>query len=811
MSAKRPQYLPVSRSLEAPKKLIPSLWGPSKPKPSSVPKVTNLAEGSQQHVPVAQIFEEDEVENQPESMDIASLVDTGDQEYVPAPKRAATAARMQALAMPNNLGFVPRENFASSSSQPNKTQVRREAAKTQHTTGPRDDMTKLCDQLSDNEEDDVVVVKHAANVSVKLTPPAAAPLQDPEQQDFALTEQPNHQNRKRKRDEREETSIEMSPPATAMELTPTAADLQKLVDRHEKKKEWDRKRKRAQRQAAMILKQRTRQEQAVAQLDAILEQGKESWLSPMLDPQRELFREAITKCLFTVENGFDMSQSRIDLVFPFRKPQHVTSQEVFDNWCGLVNVYVSEMMATPVTKVERDSVAKGNSHPEHSSHVRSHLETPWFILLRFSANDPELAKPVKTLWDLVRPARMYGVLRFLQEYYSMPDREAKTFKSKLGQLKHLLDWLGSKPVLKLSQDQIQEGVMEGLAGAVHVPPEPGTNKAILESFACRTSREANQAAFWISSAIEETKKLQSYATDTALANPRARTNENGLRKAGDWPTRELFRKTLAEIQRRLEVYKHKYFEFVEGRWTRKQALKDLSEAEQRKVFFGYQEYLIAVSVIAAHGSRRQVPIHMRVDNIDYKPEGDDGETGMATLEVDFKEKVQSRKDNTLLLAEKYFSWFYLYHQAILPRVAMPKDSTVYWRRAKDGIVMSPSSFTAIHQKIWYKVGVDVQNGDKTGVPKSFQPGQVRRWVITEFFHKDDMTEAQLTEYASVMNTSVEMMRKYYNRQMSELRQIQVTRTIAEMLEAEQCEAERESDNEVEEEASNPDEMEVDDE
>ena len=335
----------------------------------------------------------------------------------------------------------------------------------------------------------------------------------------------------------------------------------------------------------------------------------------------------------------------------------------------------------------------------------------------------------------------------------------------------------------MSQPQIQAGLAGGNA-AGFVPPPAETNAGILYSFSCETEAKASQASFWIICALEEIKKLLTYAADYGRADPQARPNESGLRRSGDWPSRALFKRTLAELQSRLQKFQDTYFVFDET-WKRSQTFKALESVEQRKIFFEYQDYLIAVAILALHGSRRQVAVHMSRQNVSYVRANGSAAEYLATLAVDFKEKVQSRRHNTMPLNEKYYFWFEIYDQAILPRIAEPSDSVVYWRRQTDGTVMSPSAFSRIHAKVWHDIGVFVQDGDATDVPTGFSPAQVRRWTVTEFFRKDDITEAELADYASIMNTSVEMMRKYYNRQMSEFRQLQVTRMIAQVLDAEQ--------------------------
>ena len=714
--------------------------------------------------PPVDIEEAQKEGSQSDIMDLDLLMnvdnDEDDESAPPPAKRQATQSRVEdpkgATLHKMVSGMVPRP-AAEKNRHPqkvSKTQLRRQAAKTQHSATPADDVKDLRNRLSDGEDEE-------ADAEERASPR----------------------------------------PMTAEE---------KLAERRRK----DRERHKAKRKAEAMVRKAATNENVVRELTARLDRGRTTWKTPLMDPEHPKFNQALVLGRFTVENGFDLSRDRIDLVFEYCKPYYMNSEALFDGWCPLARVYVDELMANPVTRVERDRIADGNAHPETATRTRTTLLGPWFLLCRLSCCDPLLSEPVTTLWQLVRPARLFGLLCFLREYYSQPNRTANTFKNKLYTLQSLLKWLHDKPELKLSQRQIRGGLMVGRAGEAYVPPPQGTNAAILESFACATDAEANQATYWISCALEEIKKLLAFAADYARADPQARPNEAGLRKVGDWPSRELFKKTLRELHRRLEEFKETYFEYDEEgkRWSRKEAFRALAPEDQRRVFFEYQDYLLAVSIIALHGSRRQVAVHMSVQNMTYargeveaevdgEPESGSSSDpqvqskgNLATLGINFKEKVQSRRHPTLPLNDRYFHWFHIYHQAILPRISMPEGSATYWRSPINGLVMSPSAFSRIHQKIWQEVGTDVQEGDPTGVPTSFSPLQVRRWIITEFFNTD-ANEAELADYASIMNTSVDMMRKHYNRQKSEMRQVQITRTIGQMLEVEEEEERAEEDGE----------------
>ena len=640
------------------------------------------------------------------------------------------------------------ETSDNNSKKVSKNTLRRMAAKTQHSTAPMDDIEELRRQLSEDESDEASQIDEEEEPNDVEDPDAMAMDSDDEPKNDAVD--PKKQAR---------------------------------LDRRRRK---DAARKRAKRKIQSISRAADVSKRVVDEMAGRLERGKTTWRTPLMDPEHDRIARAVGLCEFTEENGFKMNEERVDMAMAFRKPHYANTSQFFDDWCLLCRVYLDEMLANPSTAIERDMVAKGNAHPETSIRKRNQFLHFWHMLSRFSCYDPVLAAPIKDVWSIVRPARLFGLLCFLREFYTQPNRNPKTFQNKLFLIQHFLTWLQSKPELSLSKQQMHAGVMSGRVGDKYVPPPEGSNTAILHSFACDTDAEASQCSYWIASALEEVKKLIQYATNYALADPQPKPNETGLRKVGDWPSRALFKATLRDIQSRLDEFKKLVFWFDEDAkmWRRSKHFKKKSQQEQDKLLMLFQEYLISVTIIALHGSRRQVAMNMKTSNVAFSRDKDRTRANdLATLAINFKEKVQSRKHMTLPLNERYFDWFQIYQQAILPRIAYPKDSVAYWRQS-NGVVMSPSSFTRIHQKVWFEVGVSVQNGDKKGVPTGFSPLQIRRWTITEFFNNETITEAQLTDYASIMNTSVDMMRKYYNRQKSELKQLAVTKTIAQVLDAE---------------------------
>lgn len=464
-----------------------------------------------------------------------------------------------------------------------------------------------------------------------------------------------------------------------------------------------------------------------------------------LDPAAHIISSFLIECKFD-SNGFELHKNAWHS-FGIRLQHTDGVIAAVLRWCPLSKFYLNHLlkMNKKITINYIGAVEDGDV--DYGSFRRRALVGfgPFVEILKLSLRDQsgEINRPISTVWDFLRPGRLYPYMSFLRQWACHPAAavRAETIKVKLTELKQLIKWVQKQPWMWETSEQFWRHREKEL-----IPDE------MLNHF-CATREQLNDCKRWAETAKQDLEYAL-VAIDRAAPRQPHLPRESQLVSSGEFFEVAAFKRTHWAIINRMNHLS-------------RLRLSSNNVAE-------FQELLIAVSILASGGSRRQVAMAMR-NNLFHTQNVGRREVLYLHLES-VEEKRRRLRTNKIPIVGRYKVYFEKYRDEILPllvkkRTSKEGGSHRFWRCPTNGDAMEPAEFTAIHQRVWHSYGVRVAKGcERSVVPKRFGPRNIRRWIPTQI-GKSGWTTKLLGLCSEVMNTTEQKLTQQYDRKNMELVQM----------------------------------------